>query len=75
MRVDLEWLTVEVLAELPTLDGREEVRALIADVLRRPELWPTPGGEEAADVFGGRCWVTVVAYLDGIEVRDIGWCG
>ncbi|MFJ1695699.1 hypothetical protein ACIOHC_11195 [Streptomyces sp. NPDC088252] len=75
MHVELEWLAAEVMAELPTADGRDEVRALIADVLRCPELWPAPGGEELADVFGGSCWVTVVAYLDGIEVRDIGWCG
>ncbi|MFF1962954.1 hypothetical protein ACFVW5_04900 [Streptomyces sp. NPDC058232] len=75
MRVELEWLATEVIAELPTAQARIEVRSLIVDVLRHPELWPAPGGEEAADVFGGRCWVSVVAYLDGIEVRDIGWCG
>lgn len=36
---------------------------------------PGTGGEEVADLFGARCWVSVVAYDDGVEVRDIGWCG
>lgn len=74
VRVELEWLAAEVVAGLPPV-GREEVRVLLDDVARRPEEWPAPGGEEAVDVFGGRCWVTVVAYVDGLEVRDVGWCG
>ncbi|MET7527251.1 hypothetical protein [Streptomyces sp900116325] len=68
MRVELEWLATEVIAELPTAQARTEV-------LRHPELWPAPGGEELADVFGSRCWVSVVSYRDGLEVRDIGWFG
>ncbi|MFG2404220.1 hypothetical protein ACGFR8_07750 [Streptomyces brevispora] len=74
MRVGLEWLAAEVVAGLPSA-GREEVRLLLEGVLRRPEEWPVPGGEESADVFGARCWVTVVAYRGELEVRDVGWCG
>ncbi|MGW2177698.1 hypothetical protein ACWCXX_06280 [Streptomyces sp. NPDC001732] len=75
MRAVLEWLAAEVIAELPTAQARDEVQELIDEVVQDPVRWPAPGGEDSADMFGSRCWVTVVAYLDGIEVRDNGWCG
>ncbi|MFB6990886.1 hypothetical protein ACFC0C_25145 [Streptomyces sp. NPDC056178] len=48
---------------------------MIDEVVQDPARWLAPGGEEVADVFGSRCWVAVVAHLDGIEARDIRWCG
>lgn len=69
----LEWLAAEVMAELPDR-ARVEVAAVLLDVAQHPGLWPAPGGEETADVFGPSCWVSVVAYADGLEVRDVGWC-
>lgn len=73
--VQLEWLALEVLAELPNAGARSEVEALLDEVAGCPWAWPAPGGEECVDFFGSRCWVSVVAYLDGLEVRDVGWCG
>jgi hypothetical protein len=75
MHVVLEWLAAEAIAELPSTQARDEVQALIAELVQDPTQWPAPGGEEVANVVGSRCWVSVVAYLDEIEVRDIGWCG
>ncbi|MGW7712152.1 hypothetical protein [Streptomyces sp. NPDC054771] len=73
MGVVLEWLAVEALAELPDDQARAEVRQLIHDVAADPSSWPAPGGEDVVDLFGARCWVTVAAYVDQVEVRDIGW--
>ena len=73
--VQLERLAVEVLAELPDDDTQAAVQDLLHDVAGRSEEWPAPGGEEIADFFGPYCWVSVVAYADGLEVRDVGWCG
>ncbi|WP_329167825.1 hypothetical protein OG939_35955 [Streptomyces sp. NBC_01685] len=75
LSVRLEWLAVEVLDELPSDEARAAVQGLLVDVARRPEWWPQPGGEEVAEVFGALCWVSIVAYLDGVEVRDVGWAG
>lgn len=73
--VQLEWLALEVLAELPDAGARAEVEELLDAVASCPGQWPAPGGEECVDFFGARCWVSVVAYADGLEVRDVGWCG
>ncbi|WP_326768625.1 hypothetical protein OG978_32540 [Streptomyces sp. NBC_01591] len=75
MHVALEWLAVEALAELPDDQARGEVQGVIDEVARDRSSWPAAGGEEAVDVFGSRCWVTVAAFADGLEVRDVGWCG
>lgn len=74
MRVELEWLALEVVAGLPPA-GRTELRLLMNDLVRQPDAWPTVGGDEVADFFGVRCWVSVVAYRGVLEVRDVGWCG
>jgi hypothetical protein len=37
VRVELEWLVTEVIAELPTTQARTEVRSLIVDVLRHTD--------------------------------------
>ncbi|WP_327420213.1 hypothetical protein OG763_03265 [Streptomyces sp. NBC_01230] len=37
VRIELEWLATEVIAELPTAQARTEVRSLIVDVLRHPD--------------------------------------
>ncbi|MET9535325.1 hypothetical protein ABZY02_33005 [Streptomyces sp. NPDC006649] len=71
---DLDWLALQVLDELPGVDARGDVLKLISTVLADRDAWPAPGGQEVTDLFGARCWVSVVAYDDGIEVRDIGWC-
>ncbi|WP_326734025.1 hypothetical protein [Streptomyces sp. NBC_01022] len=73
--VRLEWLAAEVMEGLPSSEARAEVEVLLTDVAARPEWWPRPGGEEVADAFGVQCWVSFVAYLDGVEVRDVGWAG
>ncbi|MEE1804858.1 hypothetical protein [Streptomyces sp. BE133] len=72
--VQLEWLAAEVMVGLPSDEARAAVRDLCAEVAACSERWPAPGGEEAADVFGSRCWVSIAAYADGLEVRDVGWC-
>ncbi|MGW2182700.1 hypothetical protein ACWCXX_32395 [Streptomyces sp. NPDC001732] len=71
----LEWLAAEVMDGLPSAAARSAVKDLLVDVAKRPDRWPTPGGEDVVDVFGSRCWVSYVAYRDGLEVRDIGWAG
>ncbi|MFF8717139.1 hypothetical protein ACF07T_37780 [Streptomyces sp. NPDC015184] len=71
--VRLEWLAEEVMAGLPSAGARAEVQDLLVDVAGHPGRWPAPGGEEVLDAFGARCWISCVAYLDGLEVRDIGW--
>ncbi|MFD5786844.1 hypothetical protein ACFWH1_09440 [Streptomyces sp. NPDC127037] len=68
----LDWLAVEVMKELPR-EAHGAVQQLFTEVAGRPDWWPAPGGEEAAEAFGSECWIVYVAYLDGIEVRDIGW--
>ncbi|MFB8084956.1 hypothetical protein [Streptomyces sp. NPDC055992] len=60
--------------ELPP-EAHRAVQQLLAKVAGRRDLWPVPGGEEAAEAFGRECWVVYVAYLDGIEVRNIDWLG
>ncbi|MET7344646.1 hypothetical protein [Streptomyces sp. NPDC005547] len=70
----LDWLAVEVMKELPP-EAIRAVEQLLADVAGHPDRWPAPGGEEAAEAYGKSCWIVFVAYLDGIEVRDIGWLG
>ncbi|MGW2478063.1 hypothetical protein [Streptomyces sp. NPDC001665] len=70
--VRLDWLAVEVMNELPP-EAKPAVQNLLTEVGRRPDRWPAVGGEEAAEAFGPSCWVVFVAYLDGIEVRDVGW--
>ncbi|MBK3596287.1 hypothetical protein JHN60_29345 [Streptomyces sp. MBT51] len=70
----LEWLAAEVMEELP-VRARGEVAEVLVEVARHPEWWPAPGGEETVDFFGPYCWASVVAYADGLEVRDVGWCG
>ncbi|MFF2964265.1 hypothetical protein ACFVT1_36480 [Streptomyces sp. NPDC057963] len=61
------------MAGLPCDKARAAVQDLLVEVAGRPERWPPPGGEEVADAFGAWCWVSFVAYADGLEVRDIGW--
>ncbi|WP_328374616.1 hypothetical protein OG372_00165 [Streptomyces sp. NBC_01020] len=74
--VDLDWLAAhQVLDQLPGVAARGEVLKLTSTVLADRDAWPAPGGEEVADFYGARCWASVVAYDDGIEVRDIGWYG
>ncbi|MGW1658032.1 hypothetical protein [Streptomyces atratus] len=71
--VRLEWLAAEVMDELPSAEARTAVQALLADAAGHPDRWPAPGGEEIAHAFGTWCWISYVAYADGLEVRDIGW--
>lgn len=72
--VDLAPRAEEALAELPA-EGRQEVMETIAAALVQPESWPPPGGGDGALWFGPRSWVAFTAYLDGIEVYDLGWVG
>ncbi|MYS32867.1 hypothetical protein K388_07134 [Streptomyces sp. KhCrAH-43] len=72
--VRLDWLAAEVMNELPP-GARTAVQDLLDETAGRPDRWPAPGGEEVAEVFGPLCWIVFVAYLDGIEVRDVGWLG
>ncbi|MCX5114815.1 hypothetical protein OOK13_41485 [Streptomyces sp. NBC_00378] len=37
------------------------------------DRWPVPGDEEIAHAFGTWCWISYVAYADGLEARDIDW--
>lgn len=71
--VRLEWLAAEVMGELPSTEARAAVQALLVDAAGHPDRWPAPGGEEIAHAFGTWCWISYVAYADGLEVRDIGW--
>ncbi|WP_327349685.1 hypothetical protein OG772_20610 [Streptomyces sp. NBC_01321] len=71
----LEWLAAEVMHGLPSDEARTVVNGLLAEVSARPGWWPEPGGEEFAEAFGSRCWVSFVAYVDEVEVRDVGWVG
>ncbi|MCX5115498.1 hypothetical protein OOK13_45205 [Streptomyces sp. NBC_00378] len=71
--VRLEWLAAEVMDELPSAEARTAVQALLVDTAGHPDGWPAPGGEEIAHAFGTWCWISYVAYADGLEVRDIGW--
>ncbi|MFC8663096.1 hypothetical protein [Streptomyces sp. NPDC057199] len=73
-RVDLTFPVEETLAQLPD-EGEQEVMEVIAAVLVRLGMWPTPGGWDGALRFGGRSWVQFTAYADGIEVSDVGWVG
>lgn len=73
-RVDLAFLVEEALAGLPE-EGRREVMETIAGAVVRPSAWPAPGGWAGAFAFGPRSWVWFTAYLDGIEVLDVGWAG
>ncbi|MEE1804886.1 hypothetical protein [Streptomyces sp. BE133] len=73
--VRLEWLAADVMAGLPSAAARAAVQDLLVEVTQHPDRWPAPGGEEAVDEFGAWCWVSYVAYRDGLEVRDIGWVG
>lgn len=73
--IRLEWLAAEAMEGLPSAGARAAVQDLLFDIAGRPEWWPTPGGEEVAEAFGPLCWVTFVAYLDLVEVRDVGWAG
>ncbi|MEV1082023.1 hypothetical protein AB0I98_27865 [Streptomyces sp. NPDC050211] len=73
-RVDLASQVEEALVELPER-GRSEVMELIATALVRRESWPAPGGWDAATLFGPRSWITFAAYLDGIDLLDVGWTG
>ncbi|WP_250302037.1 MULTISPECIES: hypothetical protein [unclassified Streptomyces] len=73
--VRLEWLAAEVMCELPSEEARRAVQKLLFDVAGRPAWWPDPSGEETADAFGASCWVSYVAYAEGLEVRDVGWAG
>ncbi|WP_405909582.1 hypothetical protein OG742_37270 [Streptomyces sp. NBC_00828] len=73
-RVDVAVRVEEALAELPD-EGRQEVMETIAAVLVRPGVWPEPGGWDVALLFGPRSWVAFAAYLDGIDVVDVGWVG
>ncbi|MGQ4486031.1 hypothetical protein ACN6LM_002386 [Streptomyces sp. SAS_281] len=50
------------------------VQPLLAEKVGRPNR-PAPGGEEVAEAFGPSSWSVFIAYLDGIEVRDVGWLG
>ncbi|MEV6738640.1 hypothetical protein AB0N14_17595 [Streptomyces sp. NPDC051104] len=72
--MDLAFQVEEALAELPD-DGRREVMETIAAVLVRRDVWPATGSWEGALWFGARSWVQFVAYLDGIEVVNVGWAG
>ncbi|WP_371790400.1 hypothetical protein OG285_05965 [Streptomyces sp. NBC_01471] len=46
------------------------VRVAVCTVLADRVAWSARGGEEAADLFGARCWVLVVACDEGIESCD-----
>jgi hypothetical protein len=70
--VDLAVRAEDALDELPA-HARHEVMEVIASVLVQQSSWPPPG--EAALAFGPRSWVVFVAYLDGIDIDDIGWAG
>ncbi|MET8537034.1 hypothetical protein ABZV67_35835 [Streptomyces sp. NPDC005065] len=73
--IRLEWLATEVLHGLPSDEARATVQDLLVEVAGHPDWWPEPGGEEIAEAFGPRCWVSFVAYLDEVEARDVGWAG
>jgi hypothetical protein len=70
--VDLAVRAEGALDELPA-PARQEVMEVIASVLVQRPSWPPPG--EAALAFGPQSWVVFVAYLDGIDIDDIGWAG
>lgn len=70
-RVDLASQVEEALDQLHE-EGRREVMELIATALVRREMWPAPGGWDAALLFGSRSWITFAAYLDGIDVLRVG---
>jgi hypothetical protein len=72
--VDLAVRVEDALDELPE-DGRREVLESIATVLVRRDVWPDPGGWDAAVWFGCRSWLVFAAYPDGIDVLDLGWAG
>ncbi|MGQ4482634.1 hypothetical protein [Streptomyces sp. SAS_276] len=73
-RVDLAVRVEDALADLPET-GRQEVLETIAAALVRRDVWPEPGGWDAALVFGSRSWVAFTAYPDGIDVVSVGWVG
>ncbi|ELP61502.1 hypothetical protein PV735_31920 [Streptomyces turgidiscabies] len=73
-RVDLAFRVEESLANLPG-KGQQEIFETIAAALVRPDSWPPPGGRHGAFYWGPRSWVAFAAYLDGIEVYDMGWAG
>jgi hypothetical protein len=70
--VDLAIRAEDTLDELPA-PARQEVMEVIASVLVQRPSWPPPG--EAATAFGRRSCVVFVAYVDGIDIDDIGWAG
>ncbi|GHI04601.1 hypothetical protein AQI88_29735 [Streptomyces cellostaticus] len=73
-RVELAVQVEDALATLPDA-GRQEVMETIAAALVRLDAWPDPGGWDAAVRFGSRSWVMFSAYLDGIDIIDVGWVG
>ncbi|WP_326737068.1 hypothetical protein [Streptomyces sp. NBC_01022] len=71
----LEWLAMEVMHGLPSDEARVAVKGLLAEVAAHPDWLPDPGGDEITAVFGSQCWVSLVTYVDEVEVRDVGWAG
>ncbi len=64
-RIDLSVRAEDALADLPPA-AQHEVGELIAEACANRDGWPTPGGWDAAGLFGARSWITFAAYLDGI---------
>ncbi|MFJ4633420.1 hypothetical protein [Streptomyces sp. NPDC088847] len=59
--VVVEELAVEVMAQLPDDQARQEVMALVEVARMNPQAWPDvrdPGSvEEIREAFGRRCWI------------------
>jgi hypothetical protein len=64
----------EALDELAEDDRREVMESIAAALVQR-DVWPAPGGWAAATRSGPSLWITFAAYLDGIEVLDLGRLG
>ncbi|WP_086706544.1 hypothetical protein [Streptomyces antimycoticus] len=77
--VVVEDLAVEVMAQLPTDEARQEVMALVEIARIDPRAWPDvrdPGSvEQIREAFGRRCWIQYMPHAEAVEVRDIGWAG